>query len=480
MALEIHQNDFYELSVGAQQFLSPEQAFHYQIIPKVIAERDLTFYVDELHYTPGIEDELELIFGLPVTLERSDSQKIQRSLTRYYRRRKNQPSQALSFDPQREHDFLRDLIGEAHQLGSSDIHLEPYDSKCRVRIRIDGKLIERYEISKADYPAIVNKIKIRSHLDIAEKRLPQDGRIEFREGQMKFDIRVSVLPTLYGEKVVMRLLSRDAVQIDLNKIGFGQKENAHYNEAIRKPHGVVLISGPTGSGKTTTLYATLKQLNEETRNIVTIEDPIEYTLKGINQVQLKESIGLDFPTAMRTFLRQDPDVIMLGEIRDRDTAQMAIRASLTGHLVFSTIHTNSAWGTISRLIDMGVPAFLIANTLNLSVAQRLVRTLCKNCSRSEDVHLASFPGGYKFPRQIKQLRTPIGCEECYYTGYSGRRAIYEMIPIDAEIAEAIKAERSEIEKLLKDRGVQKLSEKAFELLESGETSLEEVYSLLMQ
>lgn len=297
---------------------------------------------------------------------------------------------------------------------------------------------------------------------------------------MKFDIRVSVLPTLYGEKVVMRLLSRDAVQIDLNKIGFGQKENAHYNEAIRKPHGVVLISGPTGSGKTTTLYATLKQLNEETRNIVTIEDPIEYTLKGINQVQLKESIGLDFPTAMRTFLRQDPDVIMLGEIRDRDTAQMAIRASLTGHLVFSTIHTNSAWGTISRLIDMGVPAFLIANTLNLSVAQRLVRTLCKNCSRSEDVHLASFPGGYKFPRQIKQLRTPIGCEECYYTGYSGRRAIYEMIPIDAEIAEAIKAERSEIEKLLKDRGVQKLSEKAFELLESGETSLEEVYSLLMQ
>lgn len=472
--------DFFELSVGAQQFLSPEQAFHYQIIPKIIAKEQLSFYVDELHYSRGLVDELELVFGTAVELEPSDSRKIQHSLTRYYRRHKGQASKALSFDQEREKDFLRDLIGEAHRLGSSDIHLEMYEDKCRVRIRIDGKLIERYEISKEDYPAIVNRIKIQAHLDIAEKRLPQDGRIEFREGQLKFDIRVSVLPTLYGEKVVMRLLSRDAMQIDLQAIGMSKDDLALYEDAIRKPHGVVLISGPTGSGKTTTLYATLKQLNEETRNILTIEDPIEYTLKGINQVQLKESIGLDFATAMRTFLRQDPDVIMLGEIRDRDTAQMAIRASLTGHLVFSTIHTNSAWGTISRLIDMGVPPFLIANTLNLSVAQRLVRKLCPECKQEEAIDPKQWPSSVPQPDDLKTVMAPRGCESCYFTGYSGRQAIYEMIKMDSDLAESIEKDRSEIDEQLKERGFSSLGARSLELLRRGETSLEEIYSLLMQ
>ncbi len=475
----VQNGDFFELSVGAQQFLSAEQAFHYQIIPKQIADNQISFYVDELHYSRSLVDELELVFGKAVNLEPSDSRKIQHSLTRYYRRHKNQPSKSLVFDQEREKDFLRDLIGEAHRLGSSDIHLENYEEKCRVRIRIDGKLIERYEISKDDYPAIVNRIKIQAHLDIAEKRLPQDGRIEFREGNMKFDIRVSVLPTLYGEKVVMRLLSRDAIQIDLKAIGMAKDDLVIYEEAIRKPHGVVLISGPTGSGKTTTLYATLKQLNEETRNIVTIEDPIEYTLKGINQVQLKESIGLDFAAAMRTFLRQDPDVIMLGEIRDRDTAQMAIRASLTGHLVFSTIHTNSAWGTISRLMDMGVPPFLIANTLNLSVAQRLVRKLCPHCKRPEKLDLKQWPASVPRPKDLKEVMVPIGCDSCYFTGYSGRSAIYEMIPIDAELAEYLERDRNEVEQLLKARKITTLKDRAYALLRDGETSLEEIYSLLM-
>lgn len=479
MKTVVNTSDFVEITTGDQQFLTPEQAFHYQIVPKEIGKHSLSFYIDEIHYQPRIADELELVFGLPVELQKLDSAKVQRTLTRYYRRKKHQPSQELRFNFGRDQDLLRSLIWEAHQLGSSDIHMEPYEDKCRVRIRVDGKLVERYEIPMVDYPAIVNKVKIQAHLDIAEKRLPQDGRIEFREDKMKFDIRVSVLPTLYGEKVVMRLLSRDAVQIDLEKLGFSKAELQTYKEAIRKPHGVVLISGPTGSGKTTTLYATLKLLNEDTRNILTIEDPIEYTLEGINQVQLKESIGLDFPTAMKTFLRQDPDVIMLGEIRDKETAQMAIRASLTGHLVFSTIHTNSAWGTVTRLIDMGVPPFLIANSLNLSVAQRLVRTLCTHCSQEEDLDLNNLPQGFRMKTDLQKVKVPVGCEQCFYTGYTGRKAIYEIIPIDQDLAEAIKESRSSADQLLAERGIRKLSDKAFDILESGQTSLEEVYSLLM-
>jgi len=421
-----------------------------------------------------------LVFGLPVNLIKTDSAKIQRTLTRYYRRKKHQPTQQIRFRYNEETDFLKKLIREAHELGSSDIHLEPYEDKCRVRIRIDGKLVERYEIPMIDYPPIVNKIKIQSHLDIAEKRLPQDGRIEFREDEVKFDIRVSVLPTLHGEKIVMRLLSKDAMSIDLERLGFDKKDLDVYKQAIRKPHGIVLISGPTGSGKTTTLYATLKLLNEETRNIITIEDPIEYTLEGINQVQLKESIGLDFAAAMRTFLRQDPDVIMLGEIRDKDTAQMAIRAALTGHLVFSTIHTNSAWGTITRLSDMGIPSFLIANTINLSVAQRLVRTLCPECKQKENVLPDAFPSNFRNKTNLKEHYVPIGCESCFYTGYNGRKAIYELIPIDTELAECIKEGVSYVDDKLADRQIKKLSQRAFELLEAGETSLEEVYSLLME
>ncbi len=472
--------DYFELGTSAQQFLRPEQAFHYQIIPKNIASNALSFFVDELHYRHDLTDELELVFGLPVELERADSRKVQKTLTRYYRRRKNQPTRELRYSGGQHADFLQDIIREANQMGSSDIHFEPYSDKCRVRIRIDGKLVERYEVNMEDYPAMVNKIKIRGNLDIAEKRLPQDGRIEFREAGMRFDIRVSVLPTLHGEKVVMRLLSRDALNIELERLGFGQKELATYSENIRKPNGIVLISGPTGSGKTTTLYATLKLLNKETSNILTIEDPIEYTLEGINQVQLKESIGLDFAAAMRTFLRQDPDIIMLGEIRDKDTAQMAIRAALTGHLVFSTIHTNSAWGTVTRLIDMGVPPFLISNTLNISVAQRLVRTLCSECKKEEPLETKELPRSLKGQDFPKMHYTPTGCEHCYYTGYQGRKAIYELIPMDRELAEAIKNERDNVDDLLKAREIELLSQRAFKLMRDGTTSLDEVYSILMQ
>ena len=252
-----------------------------------------------------------------------------------------------------------------------------------------------------------------------------------------------------------------------------------YFEGIRKPHGIILISGPTGSGKTTTLYATLKILNKERTNVLTIEDPIEYTLEGINQVQLKENIGLTFASALRSFLRQDPDVIMLGEIRDGETAQMAIRAALTGHLVLSTIHTNSAWGTISRLIDMGVPPFLLANTINTSVAQRLVRVLCNTCKEKRNFDSGILPRTYKLPVPVAYSFHANGCENCHYTGYKGRKAIYEVIPIDLELAEAIKSNVFSIEELLKQRSIRTLKDNAFDLFEKGITSADEVYSVLL-
>ena len=322
----------------------------------------------------------------------------------------------------------------------------------------------------------MNKIKIKSNLDISEKRLPQDGRIQYGD----FDIRVSILPTLHGEKMVMRILGQDATGISIDSLGMTEFEKKSYLEGIKKPNGIILISGPTGSGKTTTLYATLKLLNEEKRNIVTVEDPIEYTLEGINQVQLKESIGLTFTAALRSFLRQDPDVIMLGEIRDAETAQMAIRAALTGHLVLSTIHTNSAWGTISRLIDMGVPPFLLANTLNSSVAQRLVRKLCNTCKTEAEVKPEDFPSTFEIERAPKIHHISVGCDQCHFSGYKGRQALYEIIPIQGELTNRIKNQDFKVEGLLKDIGIKNLSERAVELWSNGTTTLEEIYSLLIE
>lgn len=468
------------LSVELQQVLTTEQAWHYHVVPKSERVSSIELYADEAKFTSAMQDELEMLLGKDIVIEKVSSSIIAKTLGKYYRRNNGQspvkrsPSNTLKGD-----DFLPVLISEAKSLGSSDIHIEAYDEKCRVRIRIDGQLIERYTISKTEYPSLINKIKIRANLDIAERRLPQDGRIFFNAEGMKFDIRVSVLPTLHGEKVVLRLLSNDATNIDINALGFTEKDHRNYMEGIRKPHGIVLISGPTGSGKTTTLYATLKILNKEKTNILTIEDPIEYTLEGINQVQLKEAIGLTFASALRTFLRQDPDIIMLGEIRDGETAQMAIRAALTGHLVLSTIHTNSAWGTISRLIDMGVPPFLVASVLNTTVAQRLVRLLCPECKQEEAFDANMFPLTYKAPHIPGMHHRAKGCEHCYYTGYKGRKAIYEVIPLDHELAERIKTHTYEVADLLKQRGIKTLSEQAFGLFERGDTSIEEVYPILL-
>lgn len=460
------------------QLITVEQAWHYRIVPREALNGSIFLYTDNI-YTENIKDEIELIFNKEVFFEVVDSEIIQRTLGKYYRKQqlKDKEREHVDFNTSDE-DFLVKLIKEAKQAGSSDIHIETYEDRNRVRMRIDGMLIERYIINKTDYPALINQIKIKANLDISEKRLPQDGRIYFENRNEKFDIRVSVLPTLYGEKVVLRLLMNDASNIEISKVGFEQSDLENYLDGVRKPHGIVLVSGPTGSGKTTTLYATLKLLNKETRNVLTVEDPIEYTLDGINQVQVKDSIGFSFAKALRTFLRQDPDVIMVGEIRDAETASIAIRAALTGHLVLSTIHTNSAWGSISRLLDMDIPPFLLASTLNTTVAQRLVRLLCSHCKMEEDFDNSLFPKNYVPVASIKKHCRPVGCDDCHYTGYKGRKAIFEVIPIDFELTNSIKKSETSVDEYLKQKNINTLKTNAFELFYNKNTSIEEVYPIL--
>lgn len=457
------------LTVEQQQSIGSDIANHFLIVPKEITDGTLIFYIDEKHceQDKGIEEELQLIFNKKIELVPTETTVIKKTLAIYYRK-ENGASKSVSYN----NDFLEDLIFEAKNINASDIHIEIYEDDVRIRLRIDGQLIEKNHIKKENYLELINQIKIKSNLDITEKRLPQDGRIEYDD----FDIRVSILPTHHGEKVVMRILGRDASHLNINSLGFEDADVFQYLEAVKKTNGIILISGPTGSGKTTTLYATLKHLNDTKRNIVTVEDPIEYTLKGINQVQLKENIGLTFTSALRSFLRQDPDIIMLGEIRDAQTAQMAIRASLTGHLVLSTIHTNSALGTISRLVDMGVPSFLIAETLNISVAQRLVRTLCGDCKKEAPFNMDDLPEHFKTKTVLQKHFIPVGCNSCYHTGYKGRQAIYEILPISLEVAEAIKNNTLEQSNFINNK---RLSDKAFHLLKKGLTSLEEVYPILI-
>ena len=458
--------------------LTKDQAWHYRVLPKSRLNGQFTLYCEDTADLNELAAELEILLGTQVKLEPVAAVQIARLLSKYYIKENAAQGAAQYQVSHNPDDFLMNLIQEAKNLKSSDIHIESYENKCRVRIRIDGMMVERYLLKREDYPALINKVKIIANLDIAEKRLPQDGRINFKHNGQQFDIRASILPTLHGEKVVLRLLNNDATDIDLNSLGFSQFDLDNYLQGAKKPNGILLISGPTGSGKTTTLYATLKLLNKETRNVLTIEDPVEYTLEGINQVQLKESIGLTFAAALRTFLRQDPDVIMVGEIRDTETANMAIRAALTGHLVLSTIHTNSAWGTVSRLIDMGIPSFLVANTLNTTVAQRLVRLLCPHCKKQQEFNEDLYPRQFKPYTMVTMHYTAQGCEQCYYTGYKGRKAVYEVIPIDQDLAFEIKNGNMYIQDLLKERGIQTLAENAFRLFNEGLTSIDEIYPLL--
>lgn len=462
----------YNLPTALKQLITPNQAFHYRIIPYKIENGIVTLKTDKESLS-DLNKELSIVLNFECKLIKDSTENLQSFLTFNYRQ-KTTLTTNLS-----ESNFLRQVLQTAKDFDSSDIHLEPFEEFCRVRFRLDGKLKEQYRIPQKDYPKIINKIKNDAQLDISQKRLPQDGRITINNNQESYDIRVSTLPSLHGEKIVLRILKQNTANVELEKLGFKPNELHQYQEGIKMSNGIILISGPTGSGKTTTLYGTLKLLNTEERNILTIEDPIEYTLDGITQVQLKEEIGLNFPKALRTFLRQDPDIIMIGEIRDKETADMAIRAALTGHLVFSTIHTNSAWATITRLLDMGIPHFMVASTLKLSVAQRLVRTLCDNCKKEQACNPDLFPDRFSQKNKFKTHFIPVGCEHCYFTGYNGRKAIYELIPIHSELELAIKQNQLQIDEYVSENKLNTLKSNAVEMILTGETSIEEVFSLLV-
>ncbi len=370
------------------------------------------------------------------------------------------------------------ILMDAIRKQASDIHLEPYEKTMRVRFRIDGVLYEVMRPPTHFKNAIISRVKIMAYLDIAERRLPQDGRIRLKTKGREMDFRVSVLPTLFGEKIVLRLLDKAGLQRDMTKLGFEELQYKHFREAIYLPFGMVLVTGPTGSGKTTTLYSALSELNKISHNISTAEDPIEYHLSGINQVQVHEAIGLTFAAALRAFLRQDPNIIMVGEIRDFETAEIAVKAALTGHLVLSTIHTNDAPSTINRLLNMGVEAFLVASAVNLVIAQRLVRLVCSECKTPEHV-----PSETLLDLGVleEELGTFVcyrgkGCHICNDTGYRGRIALYEVMPMHDQIRELVLmgASAAEIKKESIRLGMTTLRRSGINKLKEGITSVEEV------
>jgi len=336
------------------------------------------------------------------------------------------------------------ILDEAMRYRASDIHLEPYERDASIRFRIDGVLKSVSPPDKMMFTSLISRLKILCNMDIAEKRLPQDGSFTATVRSKIVDFRVSTVPTIYGEKMVLRILDRSRARLELAALGFEPPELALFRESIEKPNGLILITGPTGSGKTTTLYSALNELKSEKVNITTVEDPVEYQLEGVNQVQVKAGIGLTFASALRAFLRQDPDIILVGEIRDLETAQICIRSALTGHLVFSTIHTNDAISSVARLEDVGIEPFLVASSLTMVVAQRLLRRLCEKCKKQTDPDPASFPKGIAWEGQA--VYAAVGCDDCAKTGYMGRMAIYEIVPINDAMRQMI-ARRAPTEEL---------------------------------
>jgi type IV pilus assembly protein PilB len=374
------------------------------------------------------------------------------------------------------------VLGDAVKRGASDIHIEPYEKEFRVRFRIDGILQTIMSPPMKLKDAITSRLKIMSKLDISEKRLPQDGRIMLKMNiggrKKQLDFRVSTLPTLWGEKIVLRLLDKENLRLDMTKLGFESESLVKFEKAILKPYGMVLVTGPTGSGKTNTLYSSISRLNQPDTNIMTAEDPVEFQLAGVNQVQMKEQIGLNFAAALRSFLRQDPNIILVGEIRDFETAEIAIKAALTGHLVLSTLHTNGAPETITRLMNMGIEPFLVATSVHLICAQRLVRRICKDCAEPLDVPPQTLLDAGFSPEESKtvKIQKGKGCGVCNNTGYKGRAGLYEVMEVDDEIRELVLVGASavELKKKAIERGMITLRRSGLIKVAAGVTTLEEI------
>ncbi len=374
--------------------------------------------------------------------------------------------------------FVNQILQEALEARATDVHVEPFENQLRVRYRIDGILQEANIPSdvRRYHAAIVSRLKILSHLDIAEKRLPQDGRIRVKVAGREIDLRVSVIPMIHGEAVVLRILDRGDAQLGLQHLGMSPRDRREFDRVLEVPHGIVLVTGPTGSGKTTTLYAALSKINDIERKIITIEDPVEYQLAGINQIQVSMKTGLSFAAGLRAILRHDPDVVLIGEIRDHETAEIAVQASLTGHLVFSTLHTNDAPSAMTRLIDMGVEPYLVASSLEMVVAQRLVRVICPKCKEempNSDVEALRAEYGPLVPELVFRGR---GCQNCMGTGYRGRTGVFELMPISEELRTMILDRESSgrMRRVAVQQGMQSLRDDGWRLVHEGRTTIDEV------
>lgn len=434
--------------------------FKQEIIPFLASPLEIQKAIEkayEIHGAPDEEGSIGVVetMGEKKTFEEMESKKIQEIASGH---------KVIA--------AVNNLISKAWKENASDIHIEPYKQTCRVRYRVDGILQERGFLARNLHFAIVSRMKIMASLDIAEHRVPQDGRVQVLLVGRPLDLRVSTCPTQFGEKIVLRLLFKETVR-NVEDLGFNKEHRRIFSEIMSKKHGIFLSTGPTGSGKSTTLYAALTRLNSPELNIISIEDPIESEIEGINQIAVSPKVGLTFATILRSVLRQDPDVIMIGEIRDAETAQIAVRAAITGHLVLSTLHTNTAAGAISRLMDLGVEPFLLSSALQGVVGQRLVRKICSKCQEQIDMEKEKL-GPYA--QMVSKVFRGKGCPHCHFTGYSGRIGIFEMAPINEKISQLIynRAPEAEIEKELRAMGLEDMRKDGFRKIEEGLTTLEEV------
>jgi len=479
--------------------ITPRQMKQWQVAPVAIDERELKLAMatpHDLYLRNIIEDAV----GRRVNPVYAEPEDILSVLYRWYEadldlEAKDEDTETLDEglwdDPEQLRDMASEapvvrlvnhLINQALEVGASDIHFEPFRENMKVRFRIDGVLHDMETISKRLQPAITSRLKLMAKMNIAEMRLPQDGRIKVKDGAREIDIRVSSLPTIFGESIVLRLLNRDEVRLDLDALGIPEDVLAAFSRLITRPYGMILVTGPTGSGKTTTLYSVMNRINAPDKKIVTVEDPVEYQLEGINQIQVKPDIGLTFASALRSILRQDPDVILIGEIRDAETAEIAVQSSLTGHLVFSTLHTNDAASAVTRLLEMGIEPYLISSCLLAVMAQRLVRKVCPECReeveisdafRQEAAAALSVEVGQIPEKGIKGR----GCKACAGTGYSGRAGIYELLEVNGqEIPQLIINGRSsrEIADAAIRQGMRTLRQDGLRKVVQGITTLEEV------
>ncbi len=441
-------------------------------------------------------DDLRLATGLQILPVFADKDTVQRLLTDAYSSIEEEAIEVVEEEGDNVAELQRlarealvvrlvnNIFREAVRSRASDIHIEAFEDRCQVRYRIDGVLHEQPQPPQRLIPAIVSRIKILADLDIAERRLPQDGRIKTHLLGKEVDVRVSILPTLHGEAVVMRLLDQSSIQVNIDEIGFTDDQLATFTHAIRRPHGMILVTGPTGSGKTTTLYAALRRIFSPEKKIITIEDPVEYQMSGVNQMQVRERIGLTFARGLRSIVRQDPDIIMVGEIRDHETLEVAVHAALTGHLLLSTLHTNDAAGAVSRMLDMGLEPFLGASSIECVMAQRLARRVCQECKEEQEAPAEMMlimrkELGYDPP--AKQMRG-VGCSACRFTGYSGRLGIFEILAITDEIRQMILERRSasQIKNAAIARGMLTLRQDGWRKVLLGQTTIEEVVRVTME